>query len=62
MNVVDPELQMFFERCDVKHLFSLLSEISVLENQREILHTLLSVKKKITVNRIFNFISTKKLF
>ena len=63
MNVVDPELQMFFERCDVKHyLFSLLSEISVLENQREISHALLSVKKKITVNRIFNFISTKKLF
>ena len=33
----------------------------LLENQRGILHALLSGKDKITVNRIFNFISTKKL-
>ena len=55
---------MFFERCDVKHItyFYSSGNFLVLKNQREILHALLSGKEKITVNRIFNFISTKKLF
>ena len=49
---------MFFERCDVKtYYFRFARRFLVLENQRD---ALLSDKEKITANRIFNFISTKK--
>ena len=54
---------MFFEHCDVKHIayFPSSRKFLVLENPREILHVLLSGKEEITVNKIFNFNSTKKL-
>ena len=54
---------MLFERCDVNHTnyFYSSGKFLVLKNQREILHALLSGKEKITITRIFNFISTKKL-
>ena len=51
---------MFFECCDVKHYIRSAQKLLVLGNQQEILYTLLSGKEKITVNRTFNFISTKK--
>ena len=48
--------------CDVKHLtrFQSSRKFLLLENKRGILHALLSSKIKIIVNRIFNFILTKK--
>ena len=43
------------------HYFLSAQKSLVLENQWEILHALFSGKEKNTVNKIFNFISTKKL-
>ena len=53
---------MIFERCERQtYYFCSAQKCLVLENQREILQALLSDKEKITVNRIFSFILTKKL-